>query len=148
MMSEAGCEIDGLGHRNGGGGAMGDEACPCGTGEPYVRCCGPLHAGDRHADTAEALMRSRYSAFAVRDAVYLAATWDPGTRPGDITLDPDLQWTRLRVLAVQDGGPTDEHGVVEFRAHFRRQGEPDVLHERSTFVRRAGHWVYTTGESG
>ena len=60
---------------------MANRRCPCGTGLPYDDCCGPLHAGSTAAATAEQLMRSRYSAFAVGDAAYLLATWHPSTRP-------------------------------------------------------------------
>jgi uncharacterized protein YchJ len=55
--------------------------CPCGTGLPYAECCRPLHDGTGTAASAEQLMRSRYSAFAVGDPAYLLATWHPTTRP-------------------------------------------------------------------
>ena len=72
-------------------------ACPCGLGDGYESCCGRLHAGAA-APTAESLMRSRYSAFAVRDAGYLLRTWHPSARPRNLSFDPALQWTRLAVL--------------------------------------------------
>ncbi|MFZ2176709.1 MAG: YchJ family metal-binding protein, partial [Rhodococcus sp. (in: high G+C Gram-positive bacteria)] len=55
--------------------------CPCLLGEPYDDCCGRYHRGVTTAPTAERLMRSRFSAFAVLDAEYLLATWHPSTRP-------------------------------------------------------------------
>ncbi len=69
-------------------------ACPCGLGDDYAWCCGRLHAG-ASAPTAESLMRSRYSAFAVRDARYLLRTWHPSARPRNLSLDPALRWTYL-----------------------------------------------------
>lgn len=120
--------------------------CPCLSGLPYAECCGPLHRGERAAPTAEALMRSRYSAFAVGDADYLRATWHPSTRPADLELDPATRWVRLDVLATSAGGPFDTAGTVEFRATYRDPGEaPGSLHEVSRFVREDGRWSYVDG---
>lgn len=123
------------------------EDCPCGSGEEYAACCGPLHWGAAAAPTAEALMRSRYAAFVKGDGDYLFRTWHPRTRPDDVTIDPGLTWTGLDILAVVGGGEHDDDGEVAFAAHWRttnrRQG---VLEERSRFVRRAGRWVYLDGE--
>lgn len=91
-------------------------------------------------------MRSRYSAFAVGAVNYLRNTWDPATRPDAIELDPRVVWTRLRILATLDGGVDDLTGEIEFRAHHRVDGEPHVLHERSSFVRRGDVWLYCQGE--
>jgi SEC-C motif-containing protein len=96
--------------------------------------------------TAEALMRSRYSAFALRDADYLLRTWHPTTRPATIDLPATRRWTRLRVLATERGGPDDSEGVVEFRAHFRDRGEPNTVTERSRFARADGEWRYVDGD--
>ena len=59
---------------------MGDlfgRPCPCGSTDGYHVCCGPLHNGERHAETAEELMRSRYAAYALGNADYLFRTWHP-----------------------------------------------------------------------
>lgn len=116
--------------------------CPCGSGENYGDCCGPLHAGERTAATAEQLMRSRFSAFAVGDRAYLLATWHPSTRPKSLELDPGQRWTRLDVLATTGGSPFHDSGTVEFRAHYRREGRPGSMHELSTFTREDGQWRY------
>lgn len=121
--------------------------CPCLSGLPYGECCAPLHRGERTAPTAEALMRSRYSAFAVGDAAYLRATWHPRTRPADLDLDPGTRWLRLDVLATGAGGPFDTAGTVEFRAHFRDAAGRGSLHEVSRFVREAGSWLYVDGDA-
>ncbi|MCU1437526.1 MAG: motif domain protein, partial [Naasia sp.] len=65
--------------------------CPCGSGQPYAECCEPLHLGAAAA-TAEALMRSRYSAFALGLPDYVRSTWHPSTRPGSLDLDDDSTW--------------------------------------------------------
>lgn len=122
------------------------DRCPCLSGETYDACCGPLHRGDATAPTAEQLMRSRYSAFAVGDAAYLRATWHPRTRPRDLELDPDVRWYRLDVLATTAGGPFDTAGTVEFRAHHRGPDGRGSLHEVSRFVREGGAWSYLDGD--
>lgn len=91
-------------------------------------------------------MRSRYSAYALRDADYLRRTWHPATRPHDLDLPAGRRWTRLRILATERGGPDDTDGVVEFRAHFRDRGEPGALSERSRFQRVKGAWLYQDGK--
>jgi SEC-C motif-containing protein len=90
-------------------------------------------------------MRSRYSAFALRDEAYLLRTWHPTTRPDTLDLPTGRRWTRLRILATDLGGPDDDAGVVEFRAHFRDRGEPGVLTERSRFDKIDGEWYYLDG---
>jgi len=97
------------------------------------------------ATTAEQLMRSRYTAFVEHDAAYLLRTWHPATRPATIDFDPDLRWVGLEIVAREAGGPDDINGVVEFRAHHRRDGETGVLHEVSRFRRQQGAWLYVRG---
>ncbi|MFD6135564.1 YchJ family protein [Isoptericola sp. NPDC056618] len=125
-----------------------DDRCPCGSGDTYGACCGPLLAGDRLAPTAEALMRSRYTAFAVGDPAYLRATWHPRTRPRSLELDDDQRWRRLVVLATHAGGPFDDGGEVEFVAQYVQaaSGDRGRLHEVSRFVREDGRWFYVDGD--
>ncbi|MDX1892703.1 YchJ family protein [Mycolicibacterium sp. 050158] len=115
--------------------------CPCDTGAPYEACCGPLHHGERHAATAEQLMRSRYAAYATGHADYLFRTWHPRTRPAEVAIDPAVVWKGLAITDVVAGGPGDEAGEVEFTAAY----DGGAMHERSSFVRRAGRWVYVDG---
>ena len=89
-------------------------------------------------------MRSRYSAFAVGDDAYLMQTWHPRTRPARVGLDPAVRWTQLEIVAAA-GGPFDQDGVVEFRAHYRSGETRGQLHERSRFVREGGRWLYVDG---
>jgi SEC-C motif-containing protein len=108
--------------------------CPCGLPAPYDACCGRFHAGAA-APTAEPLMRSRYTAFAVGDATYLLHTWHPTTRPSRVATGSG--WLRLEVLE-SSGGLLDVEGEVRFRAHARE----GVVEERSRFVRERGRWMY------
>ncbi|TDB86095.1 hypothetical protein E1091_16540, partial [Micromonospora fluostatini] len=117
-------------------------ACPCGSGTTYGRCCRPLHRGTTDAATAEQVMRSRFSAFAVGDLDHLLRSWHSSTRPAGLRLDPGQRWVRLEVLDTARGGLLDSAGTVEFRAHYRAAGQPGTLHERSRFVREDGRWVY------
>ncbi|MFE0679021.1 YchJ family protein [Streptomyces sp. NPDC058867] len=116
--------------------------CPCGLGGPYERCCGRYHSGAGAAPTAEALMRSRYSAFVRGDAAYLLRTWHPRTRPARLELDPGMRWTGLVILGTEAGSAFHSAGVVEFRASYRGGS----LHERSRFELVEGAWVYVDGE--
>ena len=120
------------------------ETCPCGSGESYTACCGPLHDG-RPASTAEALMRSRYTAYALDLTDYVFRTWHPRTRPESVDPVPGLAWTGLEVLDLVAGGPEDDTGVVEFRARFHEGGRQRAMHETSRFERRGGRWVYVDG---
>lgn len=124
---------------------MTGEHCPCGSGLPYEECCAPLHRGEA-ATTALALMRSRFSAFALGLEQYLLDSWDPSTRPGTVDLDDEVEWRRLQIVDTSLGGPSDDAGVVEFRASFRENGRSGLLEERSRFARAGGRWVYVDGE--
>ncbi|MFJ9666050.1 YchJ family protein [Streptomyces sp. NPDC101219] len=121
---------------------MTARSCPCGLPGTYEACCGRLHSGAAAAPTAERLMRSRYSAFVVRDAGYLLRTWHPRTRPARLDLDPAMRWTRLEILGTTDGSPFHRAGTVTFRASYRGGS----LRERSRFERVDGAWVYVDGD--
>ncbi|MFE9249241.1 YchJ family protein [Streptomyces sp. NPDC007088] len=122
-------------------------ACPCGVpGAPYAEHCGRFHAGRAAAPTAEALMRSRYSAFAVRDEAYLLRTWHPGTRPARVATDPGTRWTGLEIEETRRGSAFHQDGTVTYRAHYLDGREPGSLHERSRFTRVDGEWVYVDGD--
>jgi len=120
---------------------MNARSCPCGLPKSYAECCGRYHSGTA-APTAEALMRSRYSAFVRLDAAYLLRTWHPRTRPARLDLDPGMRWTGLEILGTGDGSAFHSTGTVEFRASYRGGS----LHERSRFERVDGAWVYVDGE--
>ncbi|MGA8846785.1 MAG: YchJ family metal-binding protein [Nocardioides sp.] len=114
------------------------QPCPCGSGELYDACCGRFHRGTEQPTTPEELMRSRYAAYAVggdSGDAYVFRTWHPRTRPDDVTTDPGLEWTGLKILRAEDD-------VVEFAARYTFGGVERLLHETSRFERRGGRWVY------
>ncbi|MDA1358903.1 YchJ family protein [Glycomyces luteolus] len=117
--------------------------CPCGSGAAYTACCGPLHAGTAKAATAEALMRSRYSAFALGDAAYLLRTWHPSTRPERLDLAADdRRFTGLEILEATGGSPLHTQGTVRFRAHYTDAEGPGSQTENSAFEHIGGDWTY------
>ena len=91
-------------------------------------------------------MRSRYSAFAIGDEDYLAATWHPSSRPADLSLNPDQKWVSLEIVARTKGGLLDTEGTVEFRASYRIQTQKGEQHEVSRFVKEDGRWFYVDGD--
>jgi SEC-C motif domain protein len=129
------------------------DPCPCGSGQAYACCCGPLLRREKPAPTAEALMRSRYTAYVKNDMPYLAKTLMPRKRTtfnAGETRDwnADVSWTGLCVLATSDGGIGDEEGVVEFTASFVKADESRTIHEISRFRKKAGNWLYVDGRPG
>lgn len=123
--------------------------CPCGSGLSYGECCEPVHLGEAPAPTAERLMRSRFSAFAVGDAAYLLRSWHPDARPTSLEIDADTRWLWLEIVRTERGSESDSDGVVEFRAKYRVDApegrSSGVQHEVSTFTRVDGAWVYVDG---
>lgn len=119
------------------------ERCPCG-GASYATCCEPYHLGTP-APTAEALMRSRYSAFVLKLEPYLLATWHPDTRPDtlDLTGD-DTKWLGLEVNQQAQGSV--DATTVEFVARYKVNGRARRLHETSRFMQQDGRWFYMDGE--
>lgn len=125
-------------------------ACPCGSGKPYAGCCGALHArfaadGLLAATSAEALMRSRYSAFVLDLRDYLLASWHPRTRPAQIEPpEPGLRWLGLQVRQHQQ--QDEEHATVSFVARSKLGGRAHRLVETSRFERLNGRWLYLDGD--
>lgn len=91
-------------------------------------------------------MRSRYSAYATDRDDYIFRTWHPRTRPTDLASSPGAAWLGLEILRTVDGGPADDHGIVEFRARFQGPDGEQVMHEAGRFARRGGRWVYVDGD--
>jgi SEC-C motif-containing protein len=121
------------------------DACPCGTGKTYETCCGPVHDNRVQAATAEQLMRSRYSAYALGRLDHVYRTWHPRTRPDRIDPVVGLTWTGLTLGVTEAGQSSDDVGLVEFFAAYRTADGPGVQHEHSRFARRAGRWFYLDG---
>ena len=127
-------------------------ACPCGRAGafgalPYAACCGRyLDDPATPAPDAESLMRSRYTAYALRREDYVLATWDAATRPAALNLGPALRWTGLQVLDHRDTGP--DAAEVTFTARYTDGPGPEqAVRERSRFARREGRWFYLDGRT-
>lgn len=125
--------------------------CPCGRPLPYDQCCGRFHHQKALPETAEELMRSRYSAFAWGLADYLLATLHPGRHRADerSALEQsfrDTHWEGLTVLNCTEGGPHDTQGTVEFIARFGSGQQRGQIHERSRFTRETQQWLYVDGD--
>ncbi|MEL6816829.1 MAG: YchJ family metal-binding protein [Cyanobacteria bacterium J06598_3] len=147
------------------------ELCSCGSQRSFIDCCGPYLAGDALAPTAEALMRSRYSAFCKSNLDYLIATHHPTQHQQNDrqSLRQSLnstKWLNLVVLKTQKGTAKDTTGIVEFACAYRPKTKLSIvstavgagagrshiqsniqqMHERSKFVKEGGQWFYTTGD--
>jgi len=123
--------------------------CPCGRPAAYADCCGRFHAGPLHlqAPDAEALMRSRYSAYVRELADYLQQTWHPSTRPAEPPhFEPGLRWLGLEVKRHR--AIDAEHAEVAFVARSKLGGRAHRLAETSRFVREGGRWFYVDGDLG
>ncbi|MCL4115481.1 UNVERIFIED_CONTAM: hypothetical protein GTU68_033889 [Idotea baltica] len=90
-------------------------------------------------------MRARYTAYARHDRAFLVASWHPDTCPASLEFDSGIEWLGLEIIDTQAGGAFDNRGEVEFRARFARGDEHLELHERSSFERVDGRWVYLSG---
>jgi SEC-C motif-containing protein len=119
-----------------------DTICPCGAGRTYAACCEPLHNG-QPAPSAEALMRSRYSAFALDLPDYIQRSWHVSTRPGPVADAAPARWLGLRIEHTET--LADDRATVEFSARYKVGGRAFVLRETSHFTREDGHWFYVDG---
>ncbi len=121
--------------------------CPCGSKRDLADCCGRYLDGGASAPDAEALMRSRYTAYVLKRKSYLLATWHPSTCLA--TLDHELeQPVKWLELTIKRHTPQDaDHAEVEFVAHFKVNGQSYNLHEISRFVREGGQWLYVDGDA-
>jgi SEC-C motif-containing protein len=122
------------------------DSCPCGSTYPFSSCCEPLISGRRKASTAEALMRSRYTAYVVRNVDYLLETWHPTTRPADIDSGTIPQWHSLHIVKTEAGDDRHSSGTVEFKAVALSRGKTLQLHENSRFVKEHDRWYYVDGD--
>ena len=124
--------------------------CPCGSGRPYNECCGPYITGKAKAPTAEALMRSRYSAYAEHEVDYIINTCKhKGENDIDYKSTRDWSerstWLGLKIISTEKGGPVDTEGIVEFEAVYEQDGLKDVHHELAKFKKENGEWLYEEG---
>lgn len=125
--------------------------CPCGSGSELDACCGPLLKNEKKAETAEALMRSRYSAFVLGNVDYIISSHHPSTNED---LDKEAidawsknsKWLGLTVVLTSEGSKSDKNGVVEFKAEYVVEGQSICHHEVSQFVKEDDSWFYLDGK--
>ena len=125
--------------------------CPCGSGKAYDECCAPFIKGEGHPETAEQLMRSRYSAYALQEIPYLHNTLHPDSRAawdeeGALRWSQSSVWNGLEIIQTEAGGPADEGGTVEFIAGFTMEGKRLQHHELAVFEKAGGRWYFKDGE--
>jgi len=120
-------------------------ACPCGHPLAYTDCCGRYHAGAAAPD-AEALMRSRYTAYVYALEPYLLATWHSSSRPPRLDLADDAKTRWLGLQIKRHAATGADNAIVEFVARYKTGGRAHRLHETSRFVREDGRWYYVDGE--
>jgi SEC-C motif-containing protein len=113
----------------------------------YSECCQAVLSGHKKAVTAEALMRSRYSAYVAGDISYLLKTWHPSTRPPAIDAETIPRWCDLEIIRTEKGREEDLVGMVEFKASALVHQEILNFQEKSHFVKEAGQWLYTAGDT-
>ena len=126
--------------------------CPCGSNFPFTDCCAPLIRGTGFADTAEDLMRSRYTAFTLKNWEYLVITSHPEEKKEIAKLGPNLiedevVWKRLEIMNTRAGGNDDSQGQVDFVAHYTKDSVEQALRESSRFYKINGRWVYSRKDS-
>ena len=115
-------------------------SCYCGEKKDYKDCCEIFHKNGGITETAQQLMRSRYSAFVLANGDYLMATHHKSTRPIEEKVEivnwaKSVTWIRLEILEATEK-------TVTFNALFLDRGQVDVIHEKSEFVKENNRWFY------
>lgn len=124
--------------------------CYCNSQKEFKSCCEPFISGESIADTAEQLMRSRYSAYVIANINYLMNTHHPRSRPTKerkniLKWTKSVNWVRLEVLQTEAGLEKDNSGIVEFKAFYVSNGNLECIHEKSFFVKENNRWFYKSG---
>ncbi len=122
------------------------DPCPCGLHAHYSACCKVFIDGVKNAETAELLMRSRYTAYVVKDVDYLLKTWHFAGRPDEIDPASIPTWTGLTIVRTEEGQADDSEGIVEFKAQAQDGQQSWQLHEVSNFVKDEDQWYYVDGD--
>jgi len=127
------------------------KTCPCNSGLSYGVCCEPYITGAKNAPTAEALMRSRYTAYVEHAIDYIVATCAQDEKDRiDVrqtkAWSEKSKWLGLKILSTEKGGPEDSEGSVEFQALYETDGLRDNHHEKARFKKKDGRWLYENGD--
>ena len=123
--------------------------CPCTPDKLYADCCQPFHVGRGVAPTAEQLMRSRYSAWALGLIDYIIQTTAIKQQPALVPAEMrqwanEAKWQRLEVIDTLAGSADDNFGEVEFKAYFTLPDDEQIHthHERSHFAKDNDRWYF------
>jgi SEC-C motif-containing protein len=126
------------------------ESCPCGASQPYSECCEPFILGVNPVPTAEALMRSRYTAYTRCEVDYILRTTHPNQRNQDSETNlrqwaQKSVWHELNILNIVGGGSEDPAGTVEFIAEYTENNKRVSHHELAEFKKENGTWFFWDG---
>ena len=131
---------------------MSEELCPCKSGKNYADCCEKIINGTVKAETPEALMRARYSAYATGAIDFIIDSTHSSQRENNDREEirrwsQNSQWDGLEIIRTENGGPDDDSGIVEFIARYHDRGISMEHHEIAEFRRENGDCiiVMTTG---
>ncbi|QWX83749.1 Sec-C motif domain protein [Cellulophaga sp. HaHaR_3_176] len=121
--------------------------CPCGSNIKYTDCCKVAHDNITLVETAEQLMRSRYTAFTMANGDYLMNSHHQKTRPikeknSIENWAKSVNWIRLEILNKTKGFKSDTEGTVTFNAYYFENGNVEIIHEKSAFEKDNGNWMY------
>ena len=128
-----------------------EKICYCNSGKPFSACCEPIILGTSAATTAQALMRSRYSAYVTVQTEYLLKTTHASVRKNYVAKNIEdwarsSDWQKLEIISRTRGGETDDRGEVEFKAYYLDPKKNLITHhENSKFVKEDGQWYYLKG---
>lgn len=121
-------------------------SCPCNSNNSYLTCCQPYHTDITKPNTAEQLMRSRYSAYVLKLENYIQKTWHATTRPNNISNEQvPVKWIALIIKQTKLSEHPNE-AFVEFEARYKINGKAEKMHEVSRFIYENGEWFYIDGE--
>lgn len=125
--------------------------CACNSQVEFSKCCGPIISGKSQAKTAGALMRARYTAYTTGDIDFIVSTTHPEHKE-DMDVEEITNWSKksvwqgLEIVEEVEGGAKDDAGIVEFKAMFEINGNDLIHHERSTFEKVDGNWLFVDGK--
>jgi len=128
-----------------------EEACPCKSGKTFGECCGPIIAGTVKAESAERLMRARYTSYVTGDVLFLKtsstrAVQKEFSEQASKSWSSTAQWHGLEIIRCDAGCEGDKTGVVEFRALYTANGEFCNHHEVAQFEKEHDGWKFVDGE--
>lgn len=122
--------------------------CFCCSDTPFSECCEPVLANHANALTPLALMRSRYTAYVLKNNRHLLTTWDFSTRPKEFNTDDGaVKWLNLTIHSHGEAADKEDCGEVEFSARFLDHEQLCTMHETSRFRRKNGLWYYIDGKN-